>query len=184
MSNEGSNPFGITKDDVLRLCAERILEQVESDVADSIRDMVRSKVRDTIEVEVHKSISIALKEEMERILTSPITPVNMWGERTGSPTTIRDQLAMRAKHFFEEKVNQRGEAESYGGRPRYEVAYTQLAQKAFDEAIKANMETIALTVKQSVRSSLWQSINNALNAKFNVRDQAGAEPSQTAGGAS
>jgi hypothetical protein len=180
---ESPNPFGITKDDVLRLCADRILEQVERDVSESIHEMVKQKVSATIASQVQNTISSALKEEMERIITSPITPVNMWGEITGKPTTIRDQLAMRAKTFFEEKVNQNGQVESYGGRPRYEWAYTELATKAFNEAIKANAETIALTVKQSVRSSLWASINEALNAKFNVKEPTKPSPALPEGGA-
>lgn len=171
-----NNPFGITRDEVLNLCAEKILAQADEDIHDAIFSLVRERVNDKIGRYVQDAITDTLNKEMERILTSPITPVNIWGETAGKPTNIRDQLLQRAKLFFEESVDGDLRPAHYGGRPRYQRIYENLAQQEFNKAIATHVTEIAVSVKSCVRDNLWQALNSALNEKFAIRDSAPKTP--------
>lgn len=171
-----NNPFGITRDEVLNLCAEKILSQVDESIHDAVFSLVREKVNDKIDRSVKDAITDTLNKEMERILTSPITPVNIWGEATGKPTNIRDQLLERAKAFFEESVDSALKPSGYGGKPRYQRIYENLAQEQFSKAIATHVTEIAASVKSCVRDNLWKSLNSALNEKFAIRDTAPSTP--------
>lgn len=162
------NPFGITKEDVLNLCAERLIGQIDDSISENVLNLVRARVNESVAKQVQDAISKALDSELQRLLEARITPVDMWGDPTGEATTIRDQLHKRAVTFFNEKVDNEGRPTSYGGYPRYQRIYADLANTAFSKAVKDNIETIAAAVKTSVRETIWRDLDTALNKTFNV----------------
>jgi hypothetical protein len=167
--NTMDNPFGITKEDVLNLCVERLIEQIDGDIGETVVDIVQARVKESVAKQVPDAISKALDSELQRLLEARITPVDMWGDPTGEATTIRDQLHKRAVTFFNEKVDNEGRPTSYGGSPRYQRIYADLANTAFSKAVKDNIDTIAAAVKTSVRETIWRDMDTALNQAFNVK---------------
>lgn len=163
------NPFGITKEDVLKVCADRLIGQIDESINDTVFSLVEEHIKKTVQRQVHEAVSKALDAELQRILEAKITPVDMWGEPTGEATTIRDQLHKRAVNFFSEKVDSEGKPTSYGGAPRYQRIYSELACAAFSKAVKDNIETIAAAVKTSMRNTIWRDLDDALNNTFKVK---------------
>lgn len=163
------NPFGITKEDVLKVCADRLIGQIDESINDTVFSLVSSHINKTVAIQVQDAISKALDAELQRILEAKMTPVDMWGEPTGEATTIRAQLHKRAVNFFSEKVDRDGKPTSYGGAPRYQRIYAELANTAFSKAVSDNIETIAAAVKTSVRDTIWRDLDTALNNTFKVK---------------
>ena len=64
----------------------------------------------------------------------------------------------------------------YGGRPRYQRIYENLAQQEFNKAITTHVTEIAASVKSCVRDNLWHALNSALNEKFAIRGNAPKTP--------
>jgi hypothetical protein len=93
-----------------------------------------------------------LMREMERIMSTEITPVNIFGDREGKPTTIRATLAERAKVFWEEKVNGEGRRESYGGSPRYEWLFNRVIKDEFEKVVKQNIVNMVGAFKDALKA--------------------------------
>lgn len=163
------NPFGITKEEVLNLCATRLIARVDEEINETVLSLVQTHIRGVVERQTQEAVSKALDAEIQRILESKITPVDMWGEPTGEATTIRDQLHKRAVNFLSEKVDKDGKPMPYGGAPRYQRIYAELANTAFSKAVSENIETIAAAVKKSVRDTIWRDLDTALNNTFKVK---------------
>lgn len=139
-------------------------------------DRIYERVRQEVEQRVSKAIEIGLAGEiekainsiMEKALDTEVTPTNIWGEREGKPTTIRAALHERAKDFWQEKVNDKGEKSTYGGKPRYEYVLSLVAANEFGTQIKQNAASIAGAIKDSVREGFYKQVDEKLNEFFKI----------------
>lgn len=133
-----------------------------------VHDEVTKRVNAALSKRLDASIERAINETMEKALDSDIQPVNVWGEKTGKPTSIRAALHERARGFWQEKVDNKGEKSSYGGRPRYEHVLSMITAKEFDSAIKQNIVNIASAIKDAVRADFYAQVDAKLNEFFKV----------------
>ena len=149
-----NTPFEITKEEVLELAAKKLVECFADDgsISDQATEMIREKIKEAFANRLTKRIDEFLYEEMEKLLNQEITPVDMWGDKIGKPTTIRAQLAERARIFWDVKVNGDGKEESWGGTPRHEVLFRRICQDKFSEAIKENADVIATEFKAALKA--------------------------------
>ncbi len=106
---------------------------------------------------------------MERLLRAEIVPIDMWGEKTGSPTTIRDQLAERAKRFWEVKVNENGTESSWGGTPRSHALMATIMKDEFAKAVKENAEVIIAAFKTAITDDSVRLVTGHIDKLINVR---------------
>lgn len=136
---------------------------------DRISHEVDRKVSDAIAKGLNGQIEKTINSIMERALDTEIQPVNTWGEREGKPTTVRGALHERAKNFWSENVDAKGEKSTYGGRPRYEHIIGLMTAKEFDNAIKQNIINIAGAVKDAVRDGLYKTVDEKLNELFKIK---------------
>lgn len=154
---------------------QQIIEQAvdriygdEENIYHRIRDRVDARLNDALAKGLNSAIENAINEVMERALDDEIQPVNIWGEREGQPTTIRGALHERAKNFWHEKVDGKGEKSTYGGRPRYEHVLGIITAKEFDTQIKQNIINIAGAIKDAVRADFYKQVDEKLNEFFKV----------------
>lgn len=151
--------LGFKPDDFRALIAESAAQKLADDIAQSgdIPDRVDAIIRERIESAIGKGldkrIEAALTKEMDAILREVITPVNIWGERSGQPTTLRDALAERARVFWDVKVDKDGKPSDYGGKPRHEQLMGRLLNEEFNAAIRENATEIVSAFKTAVRGN-------------------------------
>ena len=136
----------------IELNAEKIIEQAASRLADEAFDSVNAL--EMLESEISRRIdkflnerSKSLMEEtlqkaMADIMTREILPVNEWGERTGTKTTLRDEMQRRAQEFWAVNVDNKGTPTSYGGKPRHQHMYEKIASDVFAREIQTNIESV------------------------------------------
>ena len=138
------NDLNITKEDVIELAARKLADAYadNEEIGTRVNQRIEQRIKEYFENSVKAQIDAFLSSEMERLLNQTINPVDIWGEQTGKPTTIRAQLAERAKEFWEVKVDREGRPSIYGGEPRHTQLMKNIAKEEFDKAIKANAETI------------------------------------------
>jgi len=139
------NPFGITREEVLELAAKKLVDAYsgDPDLSESAERMIRERVIELFESGLKDRINSFLDAEMKKIVGEEIVPVNIWGEREGSPTTIRAQLAKRAQDFWNVRVDVDGCESGYGGSERSKVLMQQILKDEFAKAVKANADVIA-----------------------------------------
>lgn len=162
-NNDKQNPWGITREEVLELAATKIAEQYGDDY-----DSVETRVERGINDHLQKALRIKLDDNLERILndvtakllSEQVIPVDIWGERKGEPTTIRDALAKRAQGFWEEKVDKDGKKSDYSGKPRHQWIFEKVVGEEFTKSIKDNVESITKGFKEALRADAGQQLGN------------------------
>lgn len=143
----------ITKDELLELAAQKLIGQMdleevlETEVQKQVRDFISSNMAANIE----KRVAEFLNEELLKLLREEIVPVDIYGERAGKPTTLREIVKDRAIKFWGERVNENGELCSYGGVERHKMLYLQTINGAFEQAIKDNVQEIVTGFKINMK---------------------------------
>lgn len=148
-------PFGITREEVLNLAAEKLANDYanEEDLGSTVREMIKTRVTEAFASNLNTRIDGMLCEEMEKLLGQEICPVDIYGERTGTPTTMRAVLAERARVFWDTKVNSDGKQESYGGKPRHEWLFQKIVNEEFSKVVKQNIVNLVGSFKDALSAS-------------------------------
>lgn len=165
-------PFGITREEVLELAVNRIISEFDGS---ALCALVNNRIRENVEKEFAKGvperIDAFLTEEMTLLLGKEIVPVSIWGESTGSPTTIREQLEKRARDFWGVRVNDEGKESSYGGVPRSEALMKKILQDEFAKAVKDNAEVIVGAFKAALKADSTKLVSDHIDKLINVKSR-------------
>lgn len=147
-------PFGITKEEVLELAAEKLADQFAdaSWLGNHVEGLISERVSTVAGKGLTKRVEELLSVEMEKILREEIVPVNIWGERDGRATTIRASIAERARDFWAQKIDDKGNVTtSYSAKPRHQVLLEQITKEQFVAAIKENITELTLEFKTALK---------------------------------
>lgn len=165
------NPFGISKLELLELAASKLVDQFsdEESLSDMVRNRIHTRIETIVATEVKGKIDALLTEQMTALMKKEICPVDMFGESTGTPTTIQATMAERAKVFWNEKVTEEGKPSSgWGGESRHVHIYRKIATAAFAEAIKQDTVNIVGALKDAIRTDMQASLSKHLNELIRV----------------
>jgi hypothetical protein len=165
--------FGIKPEDILELAAQKLADEFADKYQISQRayELIEARVEGISTKNLVQKIDDLLTAEMDRILKAEIIPLDMWGEKAGQPTTIRDQIAERARKFWDEKVDKDGKLTTYGGQPRHEHMMRQIVSDEFDKAIKQNVVEIIAGMKDAMRAHAHKVADEYLDKLIAVKDQ-------------
>lgn len=148
-------PFEITREDVLNLAAQKLVDAYcgEPDLSEIAERMIRERITLAFADGLKRRIDEFLTAEMEKLIGQEIVPVNIWGEREGtSPTTIRAELAKRARDFWNVTIDRDGRESSYGGQARSKVLMEQIVKDEFSKAVKENADVIVGEFKAALKA--------------------------------
>ena len=108
MNNETLKALGIelTEEKVLDAIASHFVEQLE-DYDEGIRQKASAELKRQVDIKVQSAVESALAEEMSRILSTIIAPVDIWGDRTGEPKALREMLADKSKNYWQQEVREK-----------------------------------------------------------------------------
>jgi len=164
--------LNISEDLVLELAATKIAAEVidKGDIEDYVQNVIRKKVESLVANSLVPSVNSALNSEIEKIMSSAVTPVNIWGEQVPAPTTIRNALYERARVYFNEKVDASGTPwAGYGAISRGEMMFTKHAANAFSEAIKQNMVNVIGAFKDAFKDDVAKLSTKYIDDLIKVR---------------
>ncbi len=165
------------KIDAIEITPEDLIEKAAQKMADTVMDnceihdqaiaIITTRINDFVKKKITVKVDTILMQEMGKILVQKITPVDIWGDSTGEPTTIKDQLAESAKKFWQVKVGADGKATNgYGGKPRHEWMMKAVVKEEFDNAIKENIKAVITGFKQALRDDSQKWLNGKINNIF------------------
>ena len=146
------NPFGITKEEVLELAASKLANAFsdEKDLADIAEREIHLRVTEALSKNLMAKIDSFLNAEMTVLIQKEIIPVDVFGEKCGTPTTIRAALMERAKTFWDVKVDEKGNFSDWGGIPRHERLMKKILEEEFAKAVKDNASVIVAEFKKAI----------------------------------
>lgn len=167
-----SIPFDITREEVLNLAAQKLVDAYggDPDMAETAENIIRNKVSEMFtETSIRQRIDDCLTKELERLLSTEIVPVDIWGERVGKPTTIRAQLTERARKFWDVPVDRDGRESTYGGEPRHKKLMAEILKNEFANAVKANAEIIVHEFKAALKADATKIVSEHIDKLINTR---------------
>jgi hypothetical protein len=172
-----SEVFGITKEDIVDRAAALLAKDALSsspewnddagEFVDAPVDLL-GKALKLVESELHAQVKRVLgnsveaaveerlRQEMETLLGKEIIPVDIFGEQTGEPTTMRGVLEKRAREFWEIKVDKDGKPGGgyYGGKSRAEFLMEKLMKDTFTDAMQKNTAAIVTAFQAALKADL------------------------------
>ena len=168
------NMFGITKDEVLNLAAEKVADMAVAQNDDNVYAKAMAIVKERLDKmfaeRITTAVECALKGELETILSETITPVNLWGEKAGKETTLRAAMRDRSANFWTETVDSNGNPSSgYSTKPRWEVVMKKFLATEFDTVIKQNIVEVVGALKASMRVDLANRCNAVMDELIRVK---------------
>ncbi len=170
--------IGITKEDLIDKIAEKIMQlEYSSDESEygydnTIGKMARIAVEKKVTEHVNKSVLTAIDDTLNKalseLLEQTVTPVDIFGDKAGEPTSIKAALATRAKDFWMQKVDKEGKASNGGWNTtsRYEHLMKEHLKSELDAVIKANLSDIVAGFKGAVREDCIKSLDNNISRFF------------------
>lgn len=171
MNESTQNPFGITREEILDLAAQKIISQEcdNESVSEYTHKQINAKIKEIFESNLKGRVDAFLTEQMATIVGQEIHPVDIYGERAGKPTTIKATIAERAKNFWMQSVDDNGRESSYGGKPRFQRMFEDIVKDQFKAAIAENCTTIVAAFKtaleQDASIQIKKHIDNLIRTK-------------------
>jgi hypothetical protein len=152
MSKKTINPMEITREELLNLAAQKLVDDavLEDSLSEYAKSLIQKEIQKLFNDELKTKVDTFLTEEMSRVLGQEICPVDIYGEKAGQPTTLRAVLAERAKVFWNVNVDSQGREKAYGGSPRHQVMFREIINDEFKKAIAANIDLMAKTFKDAL----------------------------------
>lgn len=171
--NTTNNPFGITREEILNLAAQKLAdEHGDCDyISELAQKTICQRVDEYFKSTVKSKIDTYLAESMEKLVSTEIAPVNIWGEKTGEPTTLRDAMAEKARDYWNVVVNDDGKpSDRWGAKlTRAEWLMKKIAGEEFSAAIKQNLTNIVGAFKDALRDQAQKDIGEHLNKILAVK---------------
>lgn len=157
--------LGIGKDEILNLAATKLADEFgdNAEIYERAAKVLRERIEEVVKTRVSATVEATLSSEMEKIMREKITPVDIWGEKTGEPTTIRAQLAARALNFWQCKVDASGNPTTYGGESRAEQIMKKIAQEEFQGALRLSVTEVVSAFKTALKEDMIKKVSEHIN---------------------
>lgn len=143
----------IDPEKIMEQAAQRLADEAwgEFDPAAMLRAELSRRIDAFLGPKAKEMMEEVLRGQIEGIMTREIVPINTWGEQDGKPFTLRDEMLRRAAEFWAVKVDKDGKETTYGGKPRHQHMFEQIAKEQFAEAIRANIEAVIAGFREALR---------------------------------
>ena len=157
--------LGIGKEEILDIAATKLADEFgdNDEIYERATKVLRERIEEVVKTRVTLTVEAVLSSEMEKIMREKVTPVDIWGEKTGEPTTIRAQLADKALVFWTTQVSADGKPTTYGGTSRAEHVMRKVAQEEFQKALRQSVSEVVAAFKASLTNEMAKNIENHIN---------------------
>lgn len=166
MTPEQLQQIGITKEEILDRLADRILSDGLSEEG---FEHAKRKVLEGYKSGIEKAINHVISEACAEALTMEFQPVNMWGEKTGAPTTVRDLFVKKCQDWWNQKVDSSGNptTDSYGNKKTMVQHHAEMAVKEIvSRQMNAELSTVVASAKAALAASIGQYIQENVAKKL------------------
>lgn len=169
--------FDLNRDEVLELAASKIVDDYanQDGLYDKIRKEISSRLDKLFKERVDSLLDQLLSDKLEEVMRTTITPVDIFGDKVGEPTTIRESLTEKAKEFWNTQVTEDGkvpkESNYYSSRKlktRAEYMLGKVISETFADEVKANATAILKDFKENLRTDLHKNIDRHLDNIVNT----------------
>jgi len=164
----------INQDKIEKAIVEEAVENLTNDggMISRINKAVDARIdklfKDRANVQIDAAIDDAIRNGFDR----EYCKVTAWGEKAGAPTTIRKELDKVIGDYWNVRVDQNGKpaSNSYGTYvTRAEWVMSRIVADDFNAQMKQHVVNVAGGLKDHLRRSLHETVNELLSNAFKVK---------------
>jgi hypothetical protein len=149
--------------------SDRIIgeEELFSRVRKAVDARISQLFKDSADAQIRAAIDAAIKDGFDR----EYTRVSSWGEKEGAPTTIRKELEKLIGGYWNERVDSKGAKSSYASEKdltRAEWVMSKMVAEDFNGQMKQHVVNVGGALKDQLRNSLHETINELVSGVFKV----------------
>lgn len=171
--------FTVNPEDVAKLAAEKLADEVgnEHDFLEMANKIIRARIDEMFVSKISAQIDQALAVRLEEAMNQTIHPVNIWGEKLGEQTSIRDQLNARAKEFWNTPVDSSGkptQGERYNHatpKTRAEWMLGKIVSDEFATHVKENAVNILAVFKEKIRADGHAALDKHIDELVRIKSR-------------
>lgn len=144
----------------------------EDEFANRVKRAVDSRIGAMFKEKADAQIEAAINDAIRNGFDREYCRVTSWGERDGAPTTIRKELDKVIGDYWNARVDSNGKpsTNSYGTHiTRAEWVMSKIAADDFNAQMKQHVVNIAGGLKDNLRRSLHETVNELLSGIFKVK---------------
>lgn len=137
-------------------------------VQKAVDSRIDALFKERADVAINSAINDAIRNGFDR----EYCRVTAWGEKDGAPTTIRKQLEKVIGDYWNTRVDKNGKPtnNSYDSCiTRAEWVMSKIVADDFNEQMKQHVVNVAGGLKDNLRRSLHETINELLSGVFKVK---------------
>lgn len=163
---------------LLDLAAQKLADgyRDEGELYDRADSIIRKRIDDLFKEKINDLVDAALTSKLEEVMNQTIQPVDIFGDKTGEPTTIKGALVDKAKDFWNTKVDSNGkpiDKERYYSRnstkTRAEWLLGRIVSEEFASQVKANATQITGAFKEAMAKDAHDMIDKHINALIKTK---------------
>lgn len=159
---------GRIEDAIVRQVADDIMseEELRSRVIKAVDDRINNLFKTVADAQISAQIETAIRAGFDH----EYTRVNSFGQKSGSPTTIRAELERLIAGYWNERVNKQGKPDTgYGADyTRAEWVMMQIVADSFKGDMKQHIVNLGGSLKDGLRAELYKTVNGLLSEVFHV----------------
>lgn len=159
------NDIGITKEDVIDRAAEKLIDGFDEDYGD-LRTQIVLAVKTEMVKRAESQIDSILEASLADLLDTDFQPIDEWGDKKGSKTTLRKLVKEKSMAYLKAKVDENGKESTYRAA---ETRANWLAKKAAKDAIdyetRKEIEKAVDTAKSEIKQIVAKHITERILSK-------------------
>lgn len=143
----------------------------EEEFIGKVRHAVDARIDKLFKDKADAQIDAAINDAIRNGFDREYCRVTSWGEREGEPTTIRKELDRVIGNYWNQQVDSSGKpASQYNAKmTRAEWVMSQIVADDFNAQMKQHIVNVGGHLKDHLRHSLHETLNELLSSVFKVR---------------
>jgi len=136
-----------------------------SDVIDKKINTAIGNFIEQIKPMIQFRINEIMNQKMNEVFEAPFQPVDKWGDKRGEETTIRDLIALDAKNYWSEKVDENGvvNSSSYSNKMSRSTFYAHKVMTEFyNKELVSEVKKLASEMKAKIPATISAEISNTI----------------------
>lgn len=143
---------------------EAIKKGITESVVKKISEDTLEDISEKVDTVISTEISKRLNTYMDEIFSKPRTVTDKWGEIIKENVTIKSQLSEALEHFIDQKVDDKGNPDSYSYSKKTRVEY--MAEKFYKDYCSSTIERIAKETADTIKKLAEQQMSARMGKKM------------------
>lgn len=141
----------------------KIYETIRKGIADRIDKIFAEQAAEMVRKITDDAVMNGFERQYQK--------VDKWGNKIGSPTSVKKELERLVGNYWSDRVDQKGEPtdSSYNTMSRAEYLMTKICAADFSATMQSHALSVAGALKDGLRNQLAKHMDNMLADLFRVK---------------